>query len=229
VAPIMTVSRGTNAWMLHKDTEPLALVVYADGTVMTTEGLGSLSEPLPTATIGQIPACMVDWAVAEFDRVMSLDMGDAMVTDQGTTVVTLTKPGQPVKTLSVYALGIGDDYMPEPAQKANRLALLATFDSVEKAMKNSSPWTPDRLKLISTSAGKNIPGHVWPGPVTLATELRHKSTDGCMVVTGETAKRVVAEIGAEPVLAEWTDKGGSSAAGTFVLGILLPGQPGCQE
>ena len=94
--------------MLRKDTEPLALSVYADGTVLITEGLGSLSEPLPTVTVGRIANYMVDWAVAETDRVISLDMGQAMVTDQGTTVVTLSPPGRPHRSLSEYALGVGD-------------------------------------------------------------------------------------------------------------------------
>lgn len=212
--------------MLRKDTEPLALSVYADGTVLITEGLGSLSEPLPTVTVGRIANCMVDWAVAETDRVISLDMGQAMVTDQGTTVVTLSPPGRPQRSLSEYALGVGDDHVPEPAQTANRGALLATLAAMRGAVGGRAPWSPDRLELTPTTAGKNIPRHLWPGPVMLSTLLSQKASSGCVIVTGETATRVVAEIGTDPVLAEWSDRGAENvAAGTYVLGVLLPGQP----
>lgn len=212
--------------MLRKDTEPLALSVYADGTVLITEGLGSLSEPLPTVTVGRIANCMVDWAVAETDRVISLDMGQAMVTDQGTTVVTLSPPDRPHRSLSEYALGVGDDHVPEPAQTANRGALLATSAAMRGAVGGRAPWSPDRLELTPTTAGKNIPRHLWPGPVMLSTLLSQKASSGCVIVTGETATRVVAEIGTDPVLAEWSDRGAENvAAGTNVLGVLLPGQP----
>jgi hypothetical protein len=60
----------------------------------------------------------------------------------------------------------------------------------------------------------------------LSTLLSQKASSGCVIVTGETGTRVVAEIGTDPVLAEWSDRGAENvAAGTNVLGVLLPGQP----
>ncbi|MDQ2740171.1 MAG: hypothetical protein M3Y35_16470 [Actinomycetota bacterium] len=77
------------------------------------------------------------------------------------------------------------------------------------------------MELIPTTAGKGIPRHLWPGPVVLSTLRSPKASSGCVIVTGETATRVVAEIGTVPVLAEWSDRGAENvAAGTYVLGVL---------
>ncbi|WP_157695078.1 hypothetical protein [Nakamurella panacisegetis] len=227
-APLISVTAGANAWIAHRDTEPIRLALYADGTVITTKGYGSISEALPVASIGTVADCLRDWAVTEFGDLMDLNMGQSQVTDQGTTVVTLAPPGRTVRTLPIYAFGSGDDALPDPAQRANRQRLHTAIATVTAGVVNQTSWTPNRLRLIKTADGKNIPAHRWPGPTTLRTLLAGRTGQGCMEVTGETAARVIKEIGSEPMLARWDDPGrGTGSGGTFYLGILLPGQPAC--
>ncbi len=99
---------GTNAWQRLASTEPFALAVYADGTVITATGSGSIADPLPSLTIGRVANCRGGWAVAEFTRLAAAEMGHPGVTDQGTTVVTVQPMGAQPSSVSVYALGVGD-------------------------------------------------------------------------------------------------------------------------
>ncbi len=90
------------------------------------------------------------------------------------------------------------------------------------------PWLPERLRMMLTSDGKNIPDHTWPAPVTLQTLKAGMSAGGCAVVKGETAANVVGESARSPVLGVWTEPGHQTMSGnTFVIGVLIPGQSGC--
>jgi hypothetical protein len=121
---MITVTQGTNSWVASGLTQPFAVAVYPDGTAIRTEDQGILSEPLPEMTIGRLDQCRLQEAVAEIERLAGVDLGEASVTDQGTTTITL----HPVDAegvddaevaddadvvLEVYALGVGDEMVKE--------------------------------------------------------------------------------------------------------------------
>jgi hypothetical protein len=228
--PVITVTRGSNYWISNSRTEPLAVAVYADGTAIRSEEYGAYGDPLPELTIGRIDPCVLDEAVAEFDKLGAADFGDALITDQGTTTVVV-RSGESEQSISVYALGIGDEYV-EPAQEAARQKLGATISGLIEGMSDTAAWTPDRLRI--TSLGEPLgdlsdrPAPLtWPLAAGIAATLDQGVVGAeCGVVENHEAQRMLETLGANPAATLWTD---GEQQIVLAIGVLMPGQFGCPQ
>lgn len=225
--PMITVTQGTNSWVASDLTQPFAVAVYPDGTAIRTEDQGILSEPLPEMTIGRLDECQLQEAVAEIERLAGVDLGEASVTDQGTTTITLhgsadDQAGDDV-VLDVYALGIGDELVQED-QRAARQQLTALIDNLTSGMTQTATWTPDRLRVSVYGTSAELTGSAtWPLAGTIATALNQGGRVPCGVFDGADAAAIRAELGSGRAAASWTD---GTQTVVLAIGVLVPGQ-GC--
>lgn len=223
--PVITVDDRVNFWIPSSHTAPLGLAVYADGTVIRAEGDGSHAEPLTPMVIGLVDGCRVQEAVDALVALAGVDFGMPGVTDQGTTTVTVTRPGSGKVILSAYALGIGDEYV-DHAQAEARAILTSTLDAIVHATSAEGPWTPNRLQLTQFEREVSGPALLWPLAASISNVL-HRRTTGelpCGVVDGADADAVAAALGRQPALSPWDD--GSDTA-MLAVGVLVPGQLAC--
>ena len=224
----LSVTAGVNAWIRNPATEPLSLAAYFDGQVIVTTGTGSWSDPLPKATVGTLDRCRLAGLINQVALLADLPMGQPGVTDQGTTVVTVRGSDQRVHTISVYAFGLGDEYLPDAASRAHRARLAQALAAVSSARADVHAWTPDRLRLARATFNAELPTHRWPGPGSLTDVAHELAAASCVAVSGEQAHRLVSTLGGDDVLSVWVDGGPESApVSAFAIGLLLPGQPDC--
>ncbi len=232
--PMITVTQGTNSWVASGLTQPFAVAVYPDGAAIRTEDQGILSEPLPEMTIGRLDECQLHEAVAEIERLAGVDLGDASVTDQGTTTITLHSvdaegmddadgvDGTDV-VLDVYALGIGDELVKED-QRAARQQLTTLIDNLTSGMTQTATWTPDRLRVSTYGTPTELTGSAtWPLAGTIATALNQGGRVPCGVFDGPEAAAIRAELGSGRAAGSWTD---GTQTVVLAIGVLVPGQ-GC--
>ncbi len=222
--PMITVSWGANSWIANWAVEPLALAVYADGTVIRSLGAGESNKPLPEMTLGYLPSCRLDWARREIQELSALDMGDSGISDQGTTTLTYQpETGAPV-AIAVYALGAGDQYV--MSGKANRARFSSLLSELHAGLDGAAGWTPTRLRVVSVPtpvAGDDDP--VWPSAIPLDRLLvDQRGSSRCGVVTGKAAQQVLAALGSHSVYSRWIVSGKPVGLN---IGALVPGQDGC--
>ncbi len=224
-APILTVTAGANLFEANWAAEPLSLAVYADGTAISSLGVGTASRPLPRMTIGYIPPCTLDWAKQEILQLATVELGQPDITDQGFTEVTYAPVRSTSIRLSAYALGVGDKYV--KTGSAGRARLNTLLAALRAPLAGAAPWTPTSLRLVEEPApvGSYGPALVWPGGDSLAAVLKF-GPDGsrCGEVDGADAAAVVKTLGDRAVYSRWSD------AGTTVglnIAALVPGQAGC--
>ena len=224
----LSVTAGVNAWIRNPATEPLSLAAYVDGRVIVTQGTGSWSDPLPTATVGTLDHCRLAGLIDQVAAVADLPMGEPWVTDQGTTVITVRGSDQRIHRAAVYAFGLGDEYLPDATTKANRARLTQALAAVSSARTDVHAWTPNRLRLARATFNVKLPTHRWPGPGLLADVAHELASRPCVAVSGEQARRLTSTLGGDDVLSAWVDGGPESApVSAFAIGLLLPGQPDC--
>lgn len=222
-APILTVTAGANLFEANWAVEPLSLAVYADGTAISSLGVGTANKPLPGMTIGYIPPCTLEWAERELLQLATVELGQPNITDQGFTEVTYHPVRSTSIQLSAYALGIGDHYVKNGTGRARLNTLLA---ALRAPLAGAVPWTPTSLLLIEQSAGRSYgPALAWPGAVSLDEVLKY-GPDGsrCGVVEGADAAAVVKTLGDHAVASRWSDDGRVTGLN---IGALVPGQSGC--
>lgn len=224
-APIITVTTGANSWIANHQVEPLSLAVYADGTALSSLGVGTATEPLPAMTIGFIPTCTLDWAKDEIRQLASVQIGQPDITDQGTTQVVYRSGAAEVK-LSAYALGEEEHVMTGKEGRARLITLLA---ALRAPLAGAAPWTPDRLRVVEVPAPKASAGAalVWPGTVPLEKVLiQVQGRQRCGAVVGATAAAVLRELDDRNVYSRWTDAGRVTG---LDIGVLVPGQETCRS
>jgi hypothetical protein len=218
--PLITVTQGTNSWVASDLTQPFAIAVYPDGTAIRSEDLGILSEPLPEMTIGRLDKCHLQEAVAEFRRLAGVDLGEAGVTDQGTTRITLHGEDADV-VLDVYALGIGDEFV-RSDQRAARQQVSALIDNLTTGMTQTTRWQPDRLRISIYGTPADLTGgSTWPLAGTITGALDQGGRMPCGVVGGADAAAIRAELGDGEAASSWTD---GTQAVVLAIGVLVPGQ-----
>lgn len=177
-------------------------------------------------TIGFVPSCTLDRVQSAIRQLANLDMGQASITDQGTTTLTFTPTtGDPIR-ISVYALGIGDQYA--MTGKENRARFSRLLAAIEEPLAKAATWTPDRLRIVEADVGTAAAAAItWPGPVPLADLLtEHRGSSRCGVVSGRAAQVVRTALGSNPVRSEWSDAGRRTV---LQVGALVPGQVGCTD
>ncbi len=220
--PMITITQGTNAWIASERTQPYAVAVYQDGTAIRSEDVGSSGDPVATLTIGRIEPCALAADSAEIVALAAADVGEPLVTDQGTTTVTLHQPAGDV-VVAAYALGSGDANV-SAEQKAARQRLTAVIAHLGSALTDTGPWTPDRLRLTSYGAPADPTGALdWPLDRSIERTVGN-DTPPCAVLTGADAGAVLKTLGARSASSSWTD--GHSTL-VLALGPLMPGQQGC--
>ena len=218
--PMITITQGTNSWVASDLTQPYAIAVYPDGTAIRTEDLGITSEPLPELTIGRLDECQLQAAVAEILRLSETDLGEASVTDQGTTRITL-QSDEADAVLDVYALGVGDELVQDD-QRAAREQLTALIDSLTSGMAQTATWTPDRLRVSSYGTPADLTGgSTWPLAGTIASRLDQGGRRPCGVFDGDDAAAIRTELGTGRAASSWTD---GKETVVLAIGVLVPGQ-----
>lgn len=222
--PVITVDDRVSAWIPNWHTAPLGLAVYADGTVIRAEGMGSHTDPLPAMVIGRVDQCDLWRAIDALTGLRGVDLGMPRVTDQGTTTVTVTRSGSAPVVLSAYALGIGDDYV-DDAQAQARTALTGTLSGIADAIVAEAPWTPTRLQLIRFRDAEPGPTVAWPLVEPISTVLTGRTTGDlpCGVVEAAEADAVADALHGGPAVSSWDD---GDDGGTLAVGVLVPGQRG---
>ena len=224
-APIITVSPGANFFIANSAVEPLSIAVYADGTAISSLGVGTSTQPLPPMTIGYVPTCTLDWAKDEIRQLASVEIGQPNITDQGTTQVVYRSGAAEIK-ISAYALGNEDQVM---TGKAGRSRLITLLAALRAPLEGAAVWAPDRLKIVEVTAPVEAagPALVWPGPNRLEQVLvQQQGRQRCGVVSGATAAGVLAALGDRNVYSRWTDAGRATGLN---IGGLVPGQVGCRQ
>ncbi len=223
--PVLTVSQGANHWISNLSAEPLALAVYADGTVIGSLEIGQVDKPLAPMVIAHVPSCVLAWATTQVERLSALEIGEPEITDQGTTEVTYQPTVGAERTIQAYALGEGDAYVGKG--RANRVQLTKVLAALRKPLSGAATWTPDRLRLVEWEPDRSAaPALVWPGsrPLTKVLTGRRMGSLRCGEVSGAAAAAVRGVLGDRDVYSTWTD-------GTLVTGLdigaLVPGQAGC--
>ncbi len=222
--PLISVTSGANSWIANWAAEPLTLAVYADGTALSSLGVGETGKPLPAMTLGYVPSCTIDWASDEIRALAAADMGRPGITDQGVTNLTYRPAvGKPI-SISAYALGAGDESV--LTGKENRARFSALLAALRAPVAGAATWAPTRLRVVSVPipvAGADSP--VWPVRIPLdklLTQKRGKSR--CGVLSGQDAEQVLAALGSHSVYSRWLVAGEPVGLN---IGALVPGQDGC--
>lgn len=221
-APVITITQGTNAWIASERTQPYAVAVYLDATVIRSEDVGSPGDPVATLTIGRLDPCVLAADSAEIVALATADLGEPPITDQGTTVVTLHQPLGDV-VVEAYALGVGDEHI-SASQQAARHRLTAVIEQLRTALVDTSPWTPDRLRLTTYGPPADPAGALdWPLERGIERTLG-KAEPPCTVLTGTDAGTVLDALGAGSASSSWADEDRTLV---LAIGPLVPGQQGC--
>lgn len=223
--PILTVTQGANNWIANRAAEPLALAVYADGTVIGSLEIGQADKQLAPMVIGHVQTCVLQWATTQIERLATVPMGEPDITDQGTTEITYQPTVGGKRTISAYALIEDDDDV--TGGRANRADLKAVISVLRQPLSSGEAWTPDRLRLVQGARDPSGDAVLsWPGSVPLAQVLteRRFTTVPCGEVSGADAAAVRSVLGDRHAYSNWTD--GSGVTG-LDIGVLVPGQVGC--
>ncbi len=205
--------------------EPLLLAVYADGTAISSLGVGTASKPLPRMTIGYIPPCTLDWAGQEILQLATVEFGQPNITDQGFTEVTYAPVRSTSIRLSAYALGEGDQYV--TTSRTGRARLNTLLAALRSPLEGAAPWTPATLRLVEKPAPVKSygPALIWPGAARLSTALTYGPAGSrCGVVSGADAAAVLETLGEHAGYSRWSDAGTTTGLN---IGALVPGQSGC--
>lgn len=222
--PVLTVDDRVSFWISNWHTAPLGLAVYADGTVIRADGDGSQSDPLPAMVIGRVDDCDLQRAMDALTGLGHVDLGMPRVTDQGTTTVTVSRPGSVPVVLSAYALGIGDNDVDDDQERA-RATLTETISGLAEATAGEAPWVPDRFQLTRFRDAQPAMAVTWPLARPISTVLTGRTAGGlpCGVVEAADAHAVADALNGGPAASPWDD--GSDVA-TLAVGVLVPGQRG---
>lgn len=201
-----------------------ALSIYGDGRVMSTV---SDYPTIPRLEVGQLgPSEVAAFAADTSDTGLidsSLDYGDPMVTDAGSTGVLLND-GEEQQEVSVYALGLDSGL--SPAQRSRRAKLQELIDKAWE-LTTTSPATPERIRVMSApTASYDRADMTWPGPApsTFMTDAQSSFAEQCGVLEGEAAATVYdAALANDEQL--WLVDGQTAL---LAVRPLLPDETGCE-
>lgn len=224
--PLLAVNTKPTFYCDTRGTLTPTLVVYDDGVVLSTDGLGAYCDKVPKVSLGWMDPSeartMLDSYFASPES--RVDMSDLRVTDLPYSSIDYHSSDGP-KSVEVYGLGF-DDAVPFD-QRAARRALGSLLDTLY-ARAVSDRWVPDRV-VITTAGDK--PSHTtdpapglakWPIPVTpdVRTVIDGSSSSKrCATITGADATTVLAAQKDRSAQAGWIVDGKQQ---WFAIGIVLP-------
>ena len=144
----------------------------------------------------RITDCSLSSLVDSFGKIAKLDLGEPTITDQGSVEITVRATGGGTAKISVYALGIGDEYV-TPEQAANRKQLSSVLAQLDSVLAGGRKWTADRLQVIDGYQPTAQPTLTWPKSVPFKLKAM-TAAYRCGVVEFADATKVSAAMGAGP-------------------------------
>lgn len=180
---------------------PISLVLYGDGTMIRRTASGVYET-------GSLPAPTKDGLLAQAAQALPQSLGDASKPTRVTSPDPLlyTQVGGILRSAAVGPPG----------------STTAELDQVLEQVANGVsfvPWTPDRLLLRASGSLANLPPPVsnpnvvippavtrsWPPGVT----PQPSDVGACHLVTSDSAKAMIAIIGAPSTVGRWSDAKGT--------------------
>jgi hypothetical protein len=217
--------------------------VYGDGRVITEGPVPAIypGPALPNVQQQKIPpgdvAALVRKAL-DAGVGSGADFGRPSVTDLPDTRFTVTT-GEEVKRAEVYALEIveeGPNAALTDAQRAARKKLTALMDELRDlptALGESESYPVSSLAAIASAYPEQNPPDVpaptpvtWPGPPLPGEPVGSGGRIGCVTMTGDAAKAVLAAAANANAATPWTSDG---KAWSVRLRPLLPDESGCAD
>jgi hypothetical protein len=212
--------------------------VYGDGRVITEGSVPAIYPGLALRTPQQrrIAAAEVTAFVRKAFAAgvgSTTDFGRPTVTDMPDTRFTVTT-AEGTRQVTVYALDLDDDAALRSltdAQRAARRKLKAVLDEL-RAGGGAQAYPVSSLAAVSLAYEEpsGIPSPpapvAWPGPALPGDPLRSGGTIGCVTVTGDAAKAVLAAAAGANLATPWT-----SGGRTWIVRLrpLLPDEKGCAD
>jgi hypothetical protein len=217
--------------------------VYGDGWVISEGPVPAIypGPALPNIQRRQIPVQDVRTFVQKaLDAGVGsgADLGRPTVTDMPDTVFTVTTDDG-VKQLEVYALEMTEDGPNAgltPEQRAARQKLTAFLAELQElqAAGGSEPYPATSVAAIATAYPEENPptepspppAVAWPGPALPGEKIGGSDQVGCVTVTGDEAKAVLAAAESAKSTTPWTSGG---KTWSLQLRPLLPDESGCAD
>jgi hypothetical protein len=213
------------------------ITVYSDGRAIA-EG------PVPEIWPGPALPNVQQWSIppGEIEDLVrkalaagvgsTVDFGRPGVTDQADTRITVATT-QGVKQTSVYALETVDDVPARSltaAQNAARRDLTYVLDELRKPRGEPRPNPTVSLAVVSVPYtppdGPASAPVAWPGPALPGDPIGPGGQMGCVTVTGDAAKTVLAVAAEANAATPWTSGGRSW---NLRFRPLLPDESGCAD
>jgi hypothetical protein len=164
-----------------------------------------------------------------------VDFGAPLITDVGTTSVTLNAAGLTV-THRAYALTITDaEAGLTSAQVRARRSLVGFLESLPQGGGDAGPYPPTALAVYVGEYSGDPQGQkalVWPLGDNLATVGTPTSVGAgyrCTLVTGRDLSTLMTSLAGATSRTPWVARAGDDTRYSVVVRPVLPGTPGCTE
>ena len=213
------------------------ITVYGDGRAIAEGPVPAIypGPALPNVQQWTIPpgeiASLVQKALAAGVG-SDTDFGRPSVTDQADTRFTVATT-QGVKQTSVYALDLVEDELLRSltvAQRSARRELKYVLDELREPGRDSVPYPATSLAAVSVAYtqpdGGAPPPVAWPGPALPGDPIGPGGQIGCVTVTGDAAKSMLATAAMANAATPWTSGGKQWG---LRLRPLLPDESGCAD
>jgi len=216
--------------------------VYGDGRVITEGPVPAIypgpavpnvqQRRIPTGDVALLVRKALDAGVGS-----GADFGQPTVTDMPNTRFTVTT-AEGLRQSEVYGLEMveeGPNRVLTDAQRAARKKLTALVDELQNpptATDEPEPYPVSALAALATEyqSPADLPSPpaavAWPGPALPGEPLRPGSMIGCVTVTGDAAKTILATAATANAATPWTSGG---KTWRLQLRPLLPDESGCAD
>jgi hypothetical protein len=214
--------------------------VHGDGRVITEGPVPAIypgpalpnvqQQKIPPERVGALVRMVLDSAVAT-----DTDFGRPSVTDAATTRVTVTT-SEGVRRLEVYALDLPTDDLDGGLTEAQRAARKKLTDLIAELQNQaaSEPYPVTALAAIASPYPNPIPADLpspppavaWAGPTLPGDAVGPGAVLGCVAVTGDAARAVLATAATANAATPWTSGG---RTWSLRLRPLLPDESGCAD
>ncbi|MTD17454.1 hypothetical protein GIS00_26325 [Nakamurella sp. YIM 132087] len=240
-APIFWLRTVPGYYCSVRGTLVPSLVLYSDGTVLSTDGIGAHCDPLPTVRIGWLDPDVAEARLAEYfaSPEAAVDMTDLQVTDLPFATLVHRPVGGPERTVGLYGPGAEeyvDDLDISTREREARQAFSDVVEGIRTDAALAGNWQPEQLSVTRLAADEGDPAASalsWP---LSSAEWRDFLLDDPAAGGSAADDRCRAALGAEAteLLAAHTgDTAGRWRTGAtevpVALGLVLPGAAPCSD
>jgi hypothetical protein len=217
--------------------------VYGDGRVITEGPVPAIypgpalpnvqQQRIAPEDVGALVRKMLDAGVAS-----ATDFGRPTVTDAATTRITVAT-GDEVKRLDVYALEIDEDGSSgltegQLAARRKLTSVIAELQNPVAPVGQSELYAASALAAIASPYPEQVPPDLpspppavaWAGPALPGEPIGPDNGLGCVTVTGDAAKTLLATAAKANAATPWTSGG---KTWSLRLRPLLPDESGCAD